>query len=513
MKKEQVPLLKQQRKTYLPEARSRRIHNTRITGYSRRKGKIIPESQITRECSGFAAVGVDRKGEGSDPRWGVRLLRRWMADQIRESRVAGVGEVKPPARVEREWGIESGKKKQKSKVSSLFVKKKGQSSPTTIVIVVVSIIGSGLLLGFAYYLLWRKMQKRRRDGLRQKYFGSEGTALEPLQFSLATIETATNQFSHENSLGKGGFGQVYKGILSNGQEIAVKRLSKVSGQGAKEFKNEVLLIAKLQHRNLVVLLGFCIDEQEKMLIYEYVPNRSLDDFLFGSQNSKVLTWLERSKIIKGVTQGILYLHDYSRLKIIHRDLKPSNILLDDEMNPKISDFGLAKMVAINENEGNTNTIVGTYGYMSPEYAMFGQYSNKSDVFSFGVIILEIICGRKNASSHNQSQYADSLLSYAWNQWKDEKFLEILDSNLKELESFNEMTKCIHIGLLCVQENPEARPSMATIISYLSDDSIQLPIPQEPAFFLHGQMDRNNVESQSGESCSTNEVSKSEFFPR
>ncbi|XP_054776322.1 cysteine-rich receptor-like protein kinase 25 [Prosopis cineraria] len=164
--------------------------------------------------------------------------------------------------------------------SEPLVKEKGQSSPT-IVIVVVSIIGSGIVFGFTYYLLKRRIKRNRRDALRQEYFGSEGTTLEPLQFSLATIEAATNQFSQENSFGRGGFGHVYKGILSNGREIAVRRLSKVASQGAEEFKNEVLLIAKLQHRNLVALLGFCLEEQEKILIYEYVPNRSLDYFLFG----------------------------------------------------------------------------------------------------------------------------------------------------------------------------------------------------------------------------------------
>ncbi|XP_028776272.1 putative receptor-like protein kinase At4g00960 [Neltuma alba] len=384
------------------------------------------------------------------------------------------------------------------------------SPPNPVVVASVGVLG--IFIRLACYLLNSLIKKRRNAVLRQKYFGNESNNLEPLQFSLVTIEAATNNFSDEKCLlGRGGFGRVYKGILSNGQEIAVKRLSKCSGQGAEEFKNEILLIAKLQHRNLVALLGYCIEEQEKILIYEYVPNRSLDYFLFGSTEGKVLSWMERCKIIGGVARGILYLHDYSRLKIIHRDLKPSNILLDDEMNPKISDFGLAKMVAINSQEGSTNRIVGTYSYMSPEYAMYGQYSEKSDVFSFGVIILEITTRKKNTSRQNESQYVDGLLSYAWKQWKEEKLLEILDLNIKEFASYNEVIRCIHIGLLCVQENPDSRPTMATVVSYLSNDSIQLPLPREPAFFLHDGMKPNT--SGSKESGSIVEVSMSEFYPR
>ncbi|KAI9124167.1 hypothetical protein K1719_005467 [Acacia pycnantha] len=392
------------------------------------------------------------------------------------------------------------------------VKGTGQSTRTVVIVVVSSVGGLLLFVYLAYYLSKSLIKTRRNAVLRQKYFGNETNNLEPLRFSLATIEAATNKFSHENCLGQGGFGRVYKGVLSNGQEMAIKRLSKSSDQGAEEFKNEVLLIAKLQHRNLVALLGFCIEEREKVLIYEYIPNKSLDNFLFGSQKVKVLNWLERCKIIGGVARGILYLHEYSRFKVIHRDLKPSNILLDNEMNPRISDFGLAKLVTINTNEGSTNRIVGTYGYMSPEYAMYGQYSEKSDVFSFGVIVLEIISGKKNTSRLGPSQYAEGLLSYAWKQWKEEKLLEILDSNIEEFGSYNEVIKCIQIGLLCVQEDPDSRPTMAEVVSYLSNDSSQLPLPQEPAFSLHAGMKPSTSSGSNNESGSTIEVSISEFFP-
>ncbi|RHN82099.1 putative protein kinase RLK-Pelle-DLSV family [Medicago truncatula] len=195
--------------------------------------------------------------------------------------------------------------------------------------------------------------------------GNDINSLESLQFEFAEIEAATNRFAADNRIGKGGFGEVYKGILLDGQEIAVKRLTSSSGQGAVEFKNEVHVIAKLQHRNLVRLLGFCLEDEEKILIFEYVPNKSLDYFLFDPQKRKLLSWSQRQKIIKGVARGILYLHEDSRLKIIHRDLKPSDVLLDGNMNPKISDFGMARIVSVDQIEENTCTIVGTYGYISP----------------------------------------------------------------------------------------------------------------------------------------------------
>uniref|UniRef100_A0A7N2QY38 Protein kinase domain-containing protein n=1 Tax=Quercus lobata TaxID=97700 RepID=A0A7N2QY38_QUELO len=214
-------------------------------------------------------------------------------------------------------------------------------------------------------------------------------------FTLATIATATDNFSSNNKLGEGGFGLVYKGTLVDGKEIAVKRLSRSSGQGLNEFKNEVILIAKLQHRNLVRLLGYCIEGDEKILIYEYMLNGSLDSFIFDQTRAKVLGWSMRFNIIYGIARGLLYLHEDSRLRIIYRDLKASNVLLDSKMIPKIADFGMARIVGGDQTEGNTRRVVGIYGYMAPEYAINGIFSVKSDVFSFGVLLLEIISGKKN----------------------------------------------------------------------------------------------------------------------
>ncbi|KAI5444733.1 hypothetical protein KIW84_013126 [Lathyrus oleraceus] len=242
-----------------------------------------------------------------------------------------------------------------------------------------------------------------------------------------------------------------------------------------------------------------------------------------SQQQKLLTWIERFNIIGGIARGILYLHEHSRLKVIHRDLKPSNILLDENMIPKISDFGLARIVEISQDERSTKRIVGTYGYISPEYAMLGQFSEKSDVYSFGVMILEIVAGKKNISSSAPQSVVDGLLNYVWRQWMDETPLSILDPNIKGDYSKSEVIKCIQIGLLCVQHDPDARPSMVTIVSYLSSYSIELPAPHEPAFFLRSKTYSKALiqESSSTQSAnaytssllSTNEMSASIFLPR
>ncbi|KAK3431876.1 hypothetical protein EUGRSUZ_E02984 [Eucalyptus grandis] len=282
---------------------------------------------------------------------------------------------------------------------------------------------------------------------------SELTTTESLSYHLASIQAATNNFSQRNKLGKEGFGVILQGRLSNGQEIAVKKLSKSSGQGVGEFKNEVALVANLQHRNLVQLLGFCLEGEEKLLVYEF--------------------------IISGVARGMLYLHEDSRLRIIHRDLKPSNILLDGDMNPKISYFGMARVFGVDQTWAKTNHIVGTFGYLSPEYAMRGQISAKSDVYSFGVLTLEIIGGKKN-SCFFQSDGGENLASYHWRAGTP---LEVLDPFISNAYSIDEVVRCLHIGLLSVQEDPADRPTMASIVLMLTSHSVKLPQPRQPAFFL------------------------------
>ncbi|XP_062161867.1 G-type lectin S-receptor-like serine/threonine-protein kinase At1g11330 [Alnus glutinosa] len=298
--------------------------------------------------------------------------------------------------------------------------------------------------------------------------------------NLQELASATNNFHQSNKLGEGGFGPVYKGKMSDGQEIAVKRLSRASGQGQEEFMNEVVVISKLQHRNLVRLLGCCVEGEEKMLVYEYMPNKSLDAFLFDSVKPRLLDWRRRFIIIEGIGRGLLYLHRDSRLRIIHRDLKASNILLDEELNPKISDFGMARIFGSNEDQANTKRVVGTYGYMSPEYAMRGQFSEKSDVFSFGVLLLEIVSGRRNINFCDDEQ-AMSLLGFAWKLWNAENIMALTDPMIREPCFEMEILRCIHVGLLCVQDFAKDRPTVSVVISMLKSETIDLPLPKQPAF--------------------------------
>ncbi|XP_059277811.1 G-type lectin S-receptor-like serine/threonine-protein kinase At4g27290 [Lycium ferocissimum] len=316
-------------------------------------------------------------------------------------------------------------------------------------------------------------------------------------FSFESILAATNQFSEANMLGRGGFGPVYKGKFPGGREIAVKRLSTQSRQGIEEFTNEVLLIARVQHRNLVKLLGYCVKGDEKILLYEYMLNKSLDTFIFDQQNCTLLDWKKRFDIILGIARGMSYLHHDSRLTIIHRDLKTSNILLDEGMNPKISDFGLARIVQGDYTRANTTKIAGTCGYMSPEYALNGSFSTKSDVFSFGVILLEIVSGRKSTGFH-QYEEAINLIEHVWKLWEEEKEINLVDESLRETCKLDEAIRCINIGLLCVQENPCQRPSMSNVIVMLGGESMILPRPNQPAFVT-----RSTISSKSTTSSSTN----------
>ncbi|KAK3199389.1 hypothetical protein Dsin_022804 [Dipteronia sinensis] len=350
--------------------------------------------------------------------------------------------------------------------------KEGPKMKIVVIVTATAAVAGVLIVGYYIY-------KKKSEGK-----GKTDQKIEDLElplFELDTIANATNNFSINNKLGEGGFGPVFKGTLVDGQEIAVKRLSKISTQGINELKNEVILIAKLQHRNLVKLLGCCIQREEKILIYEFMPNKSLDHFIFDQTRSKLLDWTKRFHIIWGIARGLLYLHQDSRLLIIHRDLKTSNVLLDHEMNPKISDFGLARIFNGDQNEGKTNRVVGTYGYMAPEYAIDGTFSIKSDVFSFGILLLELVSGKKNRGFYHPDCNL-SLIGYAWKLWKEGKLLELIDPIFGESCNESEVIRCIHISLLCLEHQPDTRPSMSSVVLMLGGDNV-LPEPKQPGFLM------------------------------
>ncbi|KAG5234863.1 G-type lectin S-receptor serine/threonine-protein kinase [Salix suchowensis] len=380
-------------------------------------------------------------------------------------------------------------------------------------IISLTVVGVAIAIAISVFYSWRwiaeyKERKRKSKVLLSKTKGgyplsSDENIIQdnlnrvklqdlPL-FNLQMLSAATDNFDISNKLGQGGFGPVYKGVLPDGQEIALKRLSRASGQGQDEFMTEVEVISKLQHMNLVRLLGCCVEGEEKLLVYEYMPNKSLDAFLFDPSRKQLLDWKKRVNIVEGICRGLLYLHRDSRLRIIHRDLKAGNILLDQALNPKISDFGMARIFGRNEDQANTRRVVGTYGYMSPEYAMEGRFSEKSDVFSFGVLLLEIISGRKNTSFYGNEE-ALSLLGYAWKLWNQGNIAALVDPGISYPSFQEEIFRCVHVGLLCVQEFAKDRPAIFTVISMLKSEIVDLPTPKQPAFSeRRGELDTESFQ--------------------
>ncbi|KAJ1289627.1 hypothetical protein BS78_02G179200 [Paspalum vaginatum] len=321
-------------------------------------------------------------------------------------------------------------------------------------------------------------------------------AREQRAFRYEALEAATRGFSEKNRLGQGGFGPVYRGRLADGRDVAVKRLGAGSRQGAREFRNEATLLSRVQHRNVVNLIGYCArGAEDKLLVYEYVPNESLDKILFSPSSSSghsssnsdrsrraELTWPRRHEVVVGVARGLLYLHEDAHTPIIHRDIKASNILLDDRWVPKIADFGMARLFPeAGDGHSRVHTrVAGTSGYMAPEYLMHGDLSTKADVFSFGVVVLEIVSGRKNSSFVPPLDAdADSLLEYAWRLYKKGRSLELLDPAVKSSAVPEQVELCVRIGLLCVQADPRLRPDMKRVVIVLSKKHGTLEEPTRP----------------------------------
>ncbi|XP_024967556.1 cold-responsive protein kinase 1-like isoform X1 [Cynara cardunculus var. scolymus] len=287
-------------------------------------------------------------------------------------------------------------------------------------------------------------------------------------YTYRDLRLATEDFKPENKIGEGGFGSVFKGMLKDGTVIAVKVLGAESRQGLREFMTEITVISDIQHENLVKLHGCCVEGDHRILVYGYLKNGSVDQTLLGSgQCSIKFTWEVRRKICIGVAKGLAYLHEEVQPHIIHRDIKASNILLDEDFTPKISDFGLAKLFPSHLTHVSTR-IAGTQGYLAPEYAIRGQLTRKADIYSFGVLLLEIVTGRPNQNKRLpiEEQY---LLERVWEQYREGELERMVDTSMGKDVDMDEACLYLKIGLLCTQSRPKNRPSMSDALRMLKDE--------------------------------------------
>ncbi|XWS59853.1 hypothetical protein CRYUN_Cryun08bG0157600 [Craigia yunnanensis] len=293
----------------------------------------------------------------------------------------------------------------------------------------------------------------------------------PQRYSYQKLKQATNGFSDKTLLGHGGFGRVYKGTLRNSKtEVAVKRVSHESKQGLREFVSEIASIGRLRHRNLVQLLGWCRRRGDLLLVYDFMANGSLDKFLFDEPKT-ILNWEERFRIIKGVASGLLYLHEGYEQIVIHRDVKASNVLLDDELNGRLGDFGLARLYEHGSNPGTTR-VVGTLGYLAPELPKTGKATTGSDVYAFGAVLLEVACGRRPIEPKALPEEL-VLVDWAWEKFRQGRVLDVVDTRLDGRYDEGEMMMVLKLGLICSNDVPVARPSMRQVVRYL-DGEAELP---------------------------------------
>ncbi|KAK0607938.1 hypothetical protein LWI29_022954 [Acer saccharum] len=347
-------------------------------------------------------------------------------------------------------------------------------------IIVGVVVGVGLV-SFASILTIFWIVRRRKIPSND----DEGIKARPYTFSYAVLKTAIEDLSPANKLGEGGFGLVYKGKLGDGRIIAVKQLSVASRQGKSQFVAEIVAISAVQHRNLVKLYGCCIEGAERLLVYEYLENKSLDQALFAGQRSLDLNWTTCYDICLEVARGLTYLHEDSRRRIIHRDVKASNILHDSDLIPKISDFGLAKLYDDKKTHISTR-VAGTMGYLAPEYAMRGHLTEKTDVFAFGVLALEIVSGRPNSDSSLDEEQL-YLLEWAWQLHENNREVELVDSRLSEFNA-DEVKRMIGVALLCTQALPSLRPPMSRAVAMLCGDVEVNKVTSKPGYLTDWKFD-------------------------
>ncbi|RAL53293.1 hypothetical protein DM860_006965 [Cuscuta australis] len=360
----------------------------------------------------------------------------------------------------------------------------------TLCSVIVVVMGVIIVL----HTLKQKRTQKKREGSNDAKKLVKTLHDISLNIKYSTLKKATGSFHEANKLGEGGYGTVYKGVLVDGREVAVKRLFFNNRHRAADFYNEVNIISWIEHKNLVKLLGCSCSGPESLLVYELLPNQSLDRFIFDKNKGRCLNWEKRFNIIIGVAEGLAYLHENSKARIIHRDIKASNILLDSDFNAKIADFGLARSFEKDESHIST-AIAGTLGYMAPEYLSNGRLTETIDVYSFGVLLLEIVMGKQNYKNKN-AEHFDCVVHIAWMHFQEGTVERLIDPNLMLHTSCNanvrqEISRVVHVGLLCTQEVPSLRPSMSEVRRMLVKQEEELPPPSNPPF-IDENMELNKI---------------------
>ncbi|KAJ9146696.1 hypothetical protein P3X46_028930 [Hevea brasiliensis] len=355
-----------------------------------------------------------------------------------------------------------------SKLPSLPPRRKAEKKPGVMIIVILATVIAVLItITVGIYIVRRKKYEEIREDWEREYG--------PQRFSYKNLYKATKGFKDKELLGAGGFGKVYKGVLpSSNLQVAVKKVSHDSKQGMKEFVAEIVSIGRLRHRNLVQLLGYCRRQGELLLVYDYMPNGSLDKFLFTNEKP-VLNWSQRFQILKGVASGLLYLHEEWEQVVLHRDIKASNVLLDSSLNGRLGDFGLARLYNHGSNPQTTH-VVGTVGYLAPELARFGKATTSTDVFAFGAFLLEVACGRRPIGLPEEVVLVDWVIEY----WKRGAIIDASDPRLEGNYVIEEMELVLKLGLLCSHSVPTIRPSMRQVMQYLDGDATLPDVSLESA---------------------------------
>ncbi|KAH7661960.1 Non-specific serine/threonine protein kinase protein [Dioscorea alata] len=359
--------------------------------------------------------------------------------------------------------------------SSSLERKEKKSNTVLSTELTIGFVGLVILFGMLWFVLWRRRWWRRDEeedmdvSMDDEFEKLRG----PKRFTYNELATATRNFREEGKLGEGGFGGVYKGFLEEENlEVAIKKVSKGSSQGKKEYISEVKIISKLRHRNLVQLVGWCHSKGDFLLVYEFMPNGSLDTHLY--KNTTLLAWQERYKIALGLASALLYLHEEWEQCVVHRDIKPSNVMLDSEFNAKLGDFGLARLV---DHDGGPQTtiVAGTRGYMAPEYITSGKASKKSDVYSFGIVTLEISCGRRPVELREEPGKV-RLVEFVWDLYGRGMILDAVDERLENEFDEDQIVRLIVVGLWCAHPDYNLRPSMKQAIGVLN---FEAPLPILP----------------------------------